>query len=907
MKRQFHSYLLFAMFPILIIGCRQAKYVEDGKYLLKKNSVRFKFQKKTKVVYEGDHDLIDAAEVAALIRPVPNRSLKLFFYNRIDTAKHSAQIEKREEKFRKKNLKRKKRADKNNLKRIEKANEQGDSLYRHKVIAPKPVKLGWRQWVRTNLGQKPVVLDTFRVEKSKQQIKIYLKKKGFFSASVQDSIIYHTKKRKAEVLMTISSGKPYRIRTIAFDTIPENKVIIYKYEKMLDQFGPLLVPGNLLDEDVLDRERDRLAQYLRDEAAMLGFNKNYIGFVVDTTVGNLMADITIYVKPKFIKDPFDPESEEMVELNHLVYRVKHVTFYLHNPNEKSFKDFPKYVARCEELGIPIFDEKNRYSLLDTIDIEGKGRFVFNEVPFVNPDLIDRQNFLEIDQSVTGGETKYYKEYYVERSYRTMSNLGVFQTVTPKVEVDPNDPLGRWVVVSYNLTPLKKSSFLMEPGISNTNGILGINGIISYTNKNLFRGAQELQISFIGGMESQPLIVGADAAGKIQRAWQLNTFEWGPKITLTFPKIVPMPKALGEGISKRAYPKTVFDLNVNFQRRTEFKRTLTEFAYFWKFQVGKTQNVEFNWLKFNYVSLDKETAFQDNLNKLNDPFLLNSYSDHLALITSVTWHYNNNNLTSDNTATKNLHDITLKGSASGKGLTPVIYNGLDAVAPNVVAVNDNGLREMFGVPYTEFWKLEGQYTANQFINPKHRMAYRAIAGVGIAGGNSPSLPYEQAFFAGGSNDIRAFQARSMAPGSYKTYADSNATLTQIGDLKLEANVEWRFELTEMLEGALFVDAGNIWNLRRDTIAADAPTVFKKTSYKEIAIGTGFGIRADFDFLIVRLDIAFPIHNPHLPEGERWMFSHKTAYKTYFTNGETGQLVNYINPHLPTFNFGIGYPF
>ncbi|WP_066757957.1 translocation and assembly module lipoprotein TamL [Crocinitomix algicola] len=905
MRRPVHILLLFALSFLALFGCRQAKYVENGKYLLKSNEVRFKAIKKDKVVYNSDHPFISSGELTELIRPVPNRSVKLFFYNRIDTVKYNEQVDRKEAKFKKKNLKRQKREERINLKRIKKAEENGDSLYRHKVIPPKPVKLGWRDWVRTNLGQAPVTLDTFRVSKSRQQIEIYLKKKGFFNAQVSDSIIYHEKKRKASTLFTVKPGKPYRIRSIKFDSIPQNKVIYAKYKEMKKNYGKIIEAGDLLDENLLDQERERLSQYCRDEAAMLGFNKNYIGYAVDTTVGNMLADVTIYVKPKFVKDPTDPDKERMVEIDHLVYRVKDVTFHLHNPNQKSFKDYAAFVNRCDSLGMSIYDAKGRYVLLDTITIKGKGTFIFNEIPFVNPDLLDRQNFLEIDQAAKGGETKYYKEYYVERSARTMSNLGVFENASPKVQVDPKDPLGRWVVVDYHLTPLDKSSFLLEPGVYNTNGILGINGIASYTNRNLLRGAQELAISFTGGMESQPLIVGGAEGGE-QRAWELNTFEWGPKISLTFPKIVPVPRALGDGISKRAYPKTVFDLNVNYQKRTEFKRTLTEFAYFWKFQVGKTQNVAFNWLKFSYVNLEKEASFQQDLINLNDPFLLNSYSDHLAIITSATWHYNNN-LTVDNTTTKNLHDLTFTGSMSGKALTPVIYDGLASANSSVTDVNENGLKEMFGVPYTEFWKIEGQYIANQYINPKHRMAYRAIAGIGIASGNSPSLPYEQAFFAGGSNDIRAFSARTMAPGSYKAYADSNATLTQIGDMKLEANVEWRFEMTELLEGALFVDAGNIWNLRRDTISADAPSVFKPTFYKEIAIGTGFGIRADFDFLIVRLDLSFALHNPHLPEGERWAFTDKTVYKSYFQDPDSGELINYERPHWPRINFGIGYPF
>lgn len=886
-------------------GCRQAKYVEKGSYLLKKNEIFFKVKKKDEIKLSGSHPQLDGSEMSDLIRPVPNRSLKLFFYNRIDTTKHKNQIERKEEKYRRKNEKRKIRENEINNRRIQKAEEKGDSLYRHKVISEKSVKLGWREWVRTNMGQPPILLDTFRVRKSHEQLEIYLRKKGFYLGAVEDTILYKEKKKKAIVQFMVDPGKPYIIRNFFLDSASMNAAMLKSYQDLVDDNDPLIVPGNLLDEDVLDDERDRFSQYCRNETAMLGFNKNYIGFLVDTTVGDLQADVTMYVKPKIIKDPFDPEGEKLIEVEHLVYRVRDVTFYLHNPDTASFKNYERFKERCDSLGINIFDEKNRFQLLDTIRIYGKGTFIFNEEPFLNPDLLDKQNFLEIDRDHKDS-MKYYKEYYVERSYRTLSNLGVFSNIAPKVEVDPEDPLGRWVVVTYDLTPLKKQSFLFEPRVSNTNGILGISGIISYTNKNLFRGAQELQLSFVGGMESQPLIVGnKDGTDGAQRVWQLNTFEWGPKIALSFPKLVPLPKKLEEGFSKRAYPRTTVDLTVNYQRRTEFKRSVFESGYSWSFQQDKVQKWRIGLVQIKYVRLNKEDFFQAKLEQLNDPFLLNSYTDHLTTIFNPVYNYSNIN--SNRRKNNNLHNVIASVDISGKMLTPVIYNGLSAANFTGVSTGSNGLKQLFGVPYTEFIKFDIQYVASQYINRKHKMVYRVMAGMGFASGNSPSMPYEQAFFAGGSNDIRAFQARTMAPGSYRAYADSNATLTQIGDTRFEANLEWRFEMTELLHGAVFVDAGNIWNLRKDTISPLAPSVLKPTSWREIAVGIGYGVRADFDFLIVRVDLSWALHNPHLPEGERWWLGPKTEYQNYFKDPETGELKNYESPHGLRLNFGIGYPF
>lgn len=461
-----------------------------------------------------------------LLRPAPNQSVKLFFYNRIDTAKHNKQVERKKAKYKKKNIKREAREDRINRKRILAAKEDGDSLYKHKIIPPKNVKLGWRHWVRENLGQPPILLDSAKVEKSRKQLNIYLKKKGFYYGSVSDTIIFKEKKQKAYVKYTVKPGKPYLINEIRFDSLTSHTRVMQEYQKFTKENGLNLQKGDLLDQDELDTERERFASYLRNESAMFGFNKNYIGFAVDTTLGDYKADVYLYVKPKIVEDPNNPD-EDMV-LEHKTYKVKAVTFYLHNPDTASFKDYARFKAKCDSLGLPYYDGEH-YQLLDTMTIVGKGTFVYNEIPYVKPALLDKQNFLEIDGAYNPNseDQRFYKEYYVERSYRTLSNLGVFLTITPEVKIDPEDPLGRWVVVSYDLTPLKKQSFLFEPRVENTNSILGIFGTVSYSNKNLFRGAQQLKISLIGGGESQPLIV-RDEGDDSAPFWQLNTFEWEPE-------------------------------------------------------------------------------------------------------------------------------------------------------------------------------------------------------------------------------------------------------------------------------------------------------------------------------------------------------------------------------------------
>ena len=189
-----------------------------------------------------------------------------------------------------------------------------------------------------------------------------------------------------------------------------------------------------------------------------------------------------------------------------------------------------------------------------------------------------------------------------------------------------------------------------------------------------------------------------------------------------------------------------------------------------------------------------------------------------------------------------------------------------------------------------------------------IAYRFLAGAGYAYGNSPSLPYEESFFAGGSNDIRAWSARTVAPGGTQTWRDTNATNTQISDMRLELNVEYRFQFSEFIKAAVFMDAGNIWKLQDDPEnTEDDLSVFGKDFINQVAMGAGFGLRLDFDFFIVRLDAAIPVHNPYMFDGERWIWEDRNKYKTILNTLPDSHVNSLKRPFSPTLSFGIGYPF
>ena len=945
MNHNLRTYLILPLLALMIVGCRQAKYVPDGYYLLSENNTKYYIEGEGE--WDKEHELIDEGELEDLIRPETNSGFKLWVYNRIDTTRYKKQVIRKRKKFKKKNERRQKKEDRINQKRIKKAKKKGKEYYKKKTIKPKEPRLGWRHWVLNHWGEPPVVLDTAKISKTKQQMKIFLSQRGFKYAQVSDTIVFNEKKQKSYVTYYVNPGKPYIINNIKFDPAPRNKQLIHQYKRMVRKEGTDIKEGEPLDEDNLDDERDHYTKFLKDNA-FFGFNKNYINFVVDTTIGNYKADVTIYIKEKEVTDPRNPDTT--TTLAHFTYYVDDVTYKLHNIDSASFQNWEAYKNRCEELGLygqndDYKDEDGRYFLLDTsfiidtvinkyflnfnknrrkahdvgifekcIDtaIYYKGYFIYNEIPYLKPNLLDKQNFLE-HTDLDRGEKNFAKDYYIDRTFKSFLRLDVFSKITPTVEIDPANPLGRFVDVTYDLTPQKKQIFTLEPRATNTSSILGISGRISYTNKNLYRAGHQLTISVEGGFQSQPLVGTAeDDSTKRFQFRGLNTFEIGPEINYTIPRFFPMGKKMQENISKRSYPSTIISSLYNFQKRPEFRRHIAELNYRWKFSIppDEIQRITVTPLFINYVFLNKVPSFDSALVATNDPFLINSYSDFFSIgVLNIKHEFTNAALPKhkrNQRFLENSFSNVVDLSAAGLWVN-TIYAMADKNLSFTESFKDTG-KVLFGVPFAQYAKLSNTFIYNMYVNSRNRVATRIEMGAGFTYGNGFALPYTQSFVGGGSNDIRAYPARTMAPGGTQTWRDSSATETQIGDLKLMWNLEWRFKISSVFHGALFTDIGNIWKLRSDTTAAADPGLFQFDRFLEqMAIGVGAGLRFDLSFLIVRVDFSWPLYNPYLDAGGRWWLAgDKSSYLSEFED-EEGNVRYRDLPHTMRINFGIGYPF
>ena len=412
------------------------------------------------------------------------------------------------------------------------------------------------------------------------------------------------------------------------------------------------------------------------------------------------------------------------------------------------------------------------------------------------------------------------------------------------------------------------------------------------------------VGFTGGLESQPVVFDQSVStGFNSNQRILNTYEFSPKVSLEMPRIFPLPKCVQKTLSKRLYPSTIFDALYNFQKRKEFSRQISELNYSWKFSPNKKHVHQINWQSFNFVKLNKTAFFEKKLDELNDPFLKNAYADHFSNKLKYFFTINTQRVQLEKGNKSYILNV-LKYTMSGLVLD-LTGAGKSDIDPTT------GLRRVFGIPYTQFFALQNDFRYYKHFKRSRTksIATRFFTGVGYAYGNSPSLPYEESFYAGGSNDMRAWAARTMAPGALQTWADSNATTTQIGDVKLELNLEYRFQFSNMLKAAWFIDAGNIWKLQDDpTTTEDDLAVFNPSTFiQQTALGGGFGLRLDFDFFLIRLDLAIPIYNPYMYAGERWLFTPKTQYDAKLSSLPSKYALSLPRPFMPRLNIGIGYSF
>ena len=672
-----------------------------------------------------------------------------------------------------------------------------------------------------DVGEPPVIYDPLLTQKSVKQIHLFLNNKGYYDNEVTYEEKFH--KNKVKVKYIVKTGLPYLIHKINYHIEDKN---IQTYV-LLNHTRTLLRSGNNFDIDLLDAERERIKNVLKNEGYYY-FTKDFIKFKVDSTIGNKNINIDIHINNKKV-NAASGEAE------------KHKTYDINNINVLIAKNFRDSLPK------------------DTILYKGIN-IIYNKKLKFNPKLINHS--LGIKKN----------ELYIlddhRSTYRHFSGLRLFKSVNINFEEADSNKLNASIFLATS--PIK--SFSAEATGTNTGGNLGLAGSLISQNRNLFRGGEKISLKLSGGIEAQQLINQESSSNNNIGGTPFNTLEFGPELTLEFPRLL-LPFFKLENFSNRLSPKTSTSILVNFQTRPEYTRNLIQanFGYFWK--AGRYMKHFVYPINNSLIKLNATPEFQKTIDQENNPFLKNSYTDHFINATSYSFLYNNQRLNFRN-------DFTyFKFNAEFAGNLLSLYN---QVSKKEYDNPDSKSWTTFGIRYAQYAKVEfdvrsyGQTKSTAFVK-------RIYLGVGKPYGNLDVLPFEKSYYGGGANGIRAWEARSLGPGSLSDSLIENS-INQIGDLKIEANLEYRFDITKVFEGAIFADAGNIWILNIDEQRPDAEFKFNKL-WNDLAIGVGVGLRLDFSFFLIRFDLAAKLKNPAKADPTKLD----------------------LNWRQPTLNLGIGYPF
>ncbi len=695
---------------------------------------------------------------------------------------------------------------------------------------PKDARRSFGEWL-LGIGEAPVVLDSILTQSTHKQFEIYLKNKGYFNAEISDSVAY--KRKKAKVTYYIKPHLPYTVKNIVYAIYnPELNQIIASADKE----NTLLKPGMNYDVDILQKERERIAKELKNRGYYF-FSTENIVFQADTTVGNREVELTLMIRSNSEKDFGRPDTTN------------------------SPKEFRPYKIGKVYLNTEFYPKNTSAVTYDTL-VYNKYSLTYHRKWTIDPKLLMSSVFFK--------DGELYVAKSLDNTYKQLSSLKVYRFINIQFEDKENDKLDCYV----QLTPAPRQSFSFEAQGTNTGGFPGVFADLVYQNKNIFRGAETFEMRIKGGLESQVVFNAEDD----KKTPIFNTLQISPEASLTIPRFL-FPAARYIKVSKYFRPQTKIKLAYDFQQRPDFTRTIfrTTFGYEWRATAQERWIA--NPIEINFVNIYNESAaFLERINGINDRLLRNTFISHITSSGVYSYIFNNQEVNK----VKNF--TYFRASVEFSGNIPWVVSRLTGAEQD-----ENGSYRVFNIPYAQYIKFDFDIRRYIAINSRSTFVMRLAAGRGTPYGNLSVLPFEASFFGGGANGIRAWRARNLGPGSLPE--ELQTSIDQFGNMKLEMNIEYRFDIYKYFKMAVFADAGNIWLIQKDAQRPGAEMDIKRF-YKEIALGAGVGARLDFNFFIVRMDAAYPIYNPGKPEAnnQRWIgVSEPILMKRVI------------------FNLGIGYPF
>jgi outer membrane protein assembly factor BamA len=664
-------------------------------------------------------------------------------------------------------------------------------------------------WLR-NIGEEPVIFDPYATAKTKEQIKSYVASKGYFDGQVMETI--ETANRRSNVFYNIDLLPAYTVRNLFYEIADTTIEKLFYF----DSVDCVIERGKPYDVDVLQAERSRFERYIKD-MGFYGFSGDHIFFRVDSTVGNRQVDIYYGIKNFTKFDAFN----KITLVPHSVYRVQNVYIY---------PDFvPKDALEGGDAYLKSFD---------TTNYRGYYFITSKEKPEVKFDLIIQSLYVKpgLPFNVTN----------TEQSQAHLLSLKVFRLVNIYYndigKPDIGQRSGMMLDCNIQLTLLSQQSYKVELEGINSAGSLGGALNLIYQHKNLFHGAELFSMKLKGAYEAL-----AQQNGKPG-----NTQEYGVETSLRLPKFL-VPLLEKEKFIKKYNPTTTLLAAFNYQNMPFYTRTMANATFGYNWKAGNYQEHIISPLQFNIVKLPYiDPAFAAQIEASS--YLAYSYKDVLILGGSYSYIFNNQKIKKS----RDYWFLRINAESSGNilALTKKISG----------SSKSEGSYNLFGQPFAQYFKTDLDIRYNLILNDVSSIVYRGFFGIGIPFGNSKALPFVKQYFGGGANGIRAWPVRSLGPGSF--IAADTTFLNQTADMKLEANAEYRFKLFWILEGAVFLDAGNIWTYKDDISRPGSKFAFNKL-FKDIAVGTGAGLRFDFKFVIGRVDLGMKLRDPVFTDGSKWI--------------------------------------
>ncbi len=709
----------------------------------------------------------------------------------------------------------------------------------HKVLGLAPLQLSvyslsgndstkwYNTWLQ-KVGRPPVIYDENLTDASRRQLRQALINRGYMGAAVTVDTVFLPEKKRARVTYHISTGEPHVISSLTYDIADSVMHQIIVSDSSLVEINI----GDLFDRNALDNVRTKVTQRLREEG-YYSFNREHISFTADTIRGSKSIGLTLNIK--------DLTERDSLSLAHRVYVINSVRF--------------------------VTDDATRTEHPDTVHYHDIS-VIYGDDHYIDPSALYDMCFIEPGQR--------YSLENVNRTYSALSRLSILRFIN--IEMRPVGSSGNVELLDavVNISRNRKQSIAVEVEGTNSEGDLGFGVGATYQNRNIGHGSELLTVKVRTSYES--------LSGDFTDLITDHFTEYAAEVGVTFPKFI-LPFASREWKRQRQ-ASTEFALSFNYQERPEYTRVIAGGAWRWKWNNrgrGYNRRYVFDLLDINYVRLPESTIdFLDEIAPSN-PLLRYSYEDHFIMRMGYTYYQTNRRIPTAEVNAFAMQPWVSTLRVSGEIAGNLLYGISSLFGQN----KSDGVYKIFGIQYSQYVKGEVDYSFARNFDSRNSLAFHAGVGIAYPYGNSSMVPFEKRFYAGGANGVRGWGVRTLGPGCYNSQNSVTDFINQSGDISLILSLEYRAKLFWVLEGALFVDAGNIWTIRDYPNQPGGKFKFKDF-YKQIAASYGIGLRMDFTYFLLRLDLGLKALNPAMNQ-ERWPLLHPKWSRD------------------ANFHFSVGYPF